>query len=61
MMDDTDPFAAAHAMPQTEAVAESAAVDGTAPAEVPSVPAVPGQSAAVEKFKSCRWRATPES
>jgi hypothetical protein len=50
MMDDINRFAAA-APPET---AEPAAP------EAPVVPAPPPGSAAVEKFKSCRWRATPE-
>jgi hypothetical protein len=54
MMDDTNPFVTA-ALPDT-------APEPAAP-EVPAAPAAPAPapvSAAVEKFKSCRWRATPE-
>jgi hypothetical protein len=52
MMDDTNRFAAA-APPET-------AAEPAAP-EAPAAPApAPPGSAAVEKFKSCRWRATPE-
>ena len=36
------------------------AATAPAPAEQPSAPVPVPVSAAVEKFKSCRWRATPE-
>ena len=49
MMDDTNPFAPALPAPETQAPA----------AETP-LAVDPGVSAAVVKFKSCRWRATPE-
>jgi hypothetical protein len=59
MMDDTNPFGPAHALPQSET--PDAAANGAAPAAAPSAsPEAPGLSPAVEKFKSCRWRATPE-
>ena len=57
MMDDTNPFAPATALPHNDRPSE------------PSVPAQDAQalpqdsalaSPAVEKFKSCRWRATPD-
>jgi hypothetical protein len=55
MMDETNPFAPAAALPHTDNPAEPPAPapqdDQTRPAEA---------SPAVEKFKSCRWRATPE-
>ena len=43
--------------PQSEPAAETAA---PAPVEQPSAPAAPAVSPAVEKFRSCRWRASPE-
>ena len=57
MMDDTNPFAPAAALPQTDSPAESPDATSDAPA-IPTDPAA--GSAAVEKFKSCRWRATPD-
>jgi hypothetical protein len=48
MMDDRNPFD-----PQPEPPADVTP-------EPASPPAGPGLSPAVEKFKSCRWRATPE-
>ena len=54
-MDDTNPFAPAAALPQTETPAEPASQEAQAP---PSNGA--DASPAVEKFKSCRWRATPD-
>jgi hypothetical protein len=57
MMDDTNPFAPAAALPETET--PTASSDATADAQVmPSDSAT--ESPAVEKFKSCRWRATPD-
>jgi len=44
--------------PQSEPAATSA--DPIEPIDQPSTPAPAPVSAAVEKFKSCRWRATPE-
>jgi len=41
--------------PQSEPAAEAAA-----PVEQPSAPTPPAVSPAVEKFRSCRWRATPD-
>jgi hypothetical protein len=55
MMDDTNPFAPAAALPQTETPAQPASSQEQA---LPSDSAV--ASPAVEKFKSCRWRATPD-
>jgi len=56
MMDDTNPFAPAAALPQTDAPAE--------PVSSQQEQALPSDgsaaSAAIEKFKSCRWRATPD-
>jgi hypothetical protein len=58
-MDDTNPFAPRAALPQTDTPAEPS--PGPSPVQSPeSPPAVPAQSPAVEKFKSCRWRATPD-
>ena len=51
-MDDTNPFGPAAALPDTPA--ETPAADSTTPASDVD------QSPAVQKFKSCRWRATPE-
>ncbi len=51
MMDDTNPIVTA-ALPDTAAE--------PATPEAPAAPAPAPVSAAVEKFKSCRWRATPE-
>jgi hypothetical protein len=59
MMDDTNPFAPRTAFPQTDAPAEPAA--GSPPVHPQeSSPSSPAESPAVEKFKSCRWRATPD-
>jgi hypothetical protein len=61
MMDDTNQFGPAHGMPQTDTADVTASADGAEPAAVPSgAPGAPVLSPAVEKFKSCRWRATPE-
>jgi predicted secreted protein len=54
MMDDTNQFFPSETVPETEPstpAAEPAAAPATDAAVV---------SPAVEKFKSCRWRATPE-
>jgi hypothetical protein len=55
MMDDTKPTGDAHASPD-------AAPDGASPEPAaPAAPAAtPEPSAAVMKFKSCRWRCDPE-
>ena len=50
MMDDTNPFGTS---PPPEAAPEPAAPEASAST-------VPTASAAVEKFQSCRWRATPD-
>ncbi len=66
MMDDTNPFAPAPAPLPVEAPAEPATEPQAAPPHGPSpagngvLPAAPVLSPAVEKFKSCRWRATPD-
>ena len=58
-MDDTNPFATRAAFPQTDTPTEPS--PGPSPVESPEpAPAGPAQSPAVEKFKSCRWRATPD-
>jgi hypothetical protein len=72
-MDDTKPFGPAHVLPETDTPAPAdftgprSAPDSPAPVEGGTPPAplnasqpVPSLSPAVEKFKSCRWRATPE-
>jgi hypothetical protein len=57
MMDDTNPFAEA-AMPVVNSSSGNAA-GPEAPADTqPTQPAA--LSPAAERFKSCRWRATPE-
>lgn len=56
MMDETNPFAPTAALPQTDSPAEAPAAEDT-----PALPTEGGVvSPAVEKFKSCRWRATPD-
>lgn len=55
-MDDTNPFAPTAALPHTDSPAESPAAEDTQ--TLPTEGAV--GSPAVEKFKSCRWRATPD-
>jgi hypothetical protein len=55
-MDDTNPFAPTAALPHTDNPAEPPTAEGTQ--ALPAAGAV--GSAAVEKFKSCRWRATPD-
>ena len=59
MMDDQKMMPAAPGDPGLEPQGEPAAT-APAPAEQPSAPVPAPVSAAVEKFKSCRWRATPE-
>jgi hypothetical protein len=54
MMDETNPFAPAATTPDTTTT--PAAAPQPEPASTVEAPA----SAAVERFKSCRWRATPE-
>jgi hypothetical protein len=57
MMDDTNPFAPTAALPQADAPTETPA----APADASGQPADTAEaSPALEKFKSCRWRATPD-
>jgi hypothetical protein len=59
MMDDTNPFMQRAAFPPTETPAEP--VVSVPPVESPEgVPPPAAESPAVEKFKSCRWRATPD-
>jgi len=58
MIDDTDQLSPAAALPETEATADAggehtAAEPGAAAEETALSPAL-------ERFKSCRWRATPE-
>lgn len=56
MMDDTNPFAPSAALPQTETPAEP----GSSQEEQALPSGGAGASPALEKFKSCRWRATPD-
>ena len=62
MMDDTNPFAPAAAPPRTTTPAEPEATSPSAEPEPPGL--ISSDSAtlspAAEKFKSCRWRATPD-
>jgi hypothetical protein len=58
MMDDRNPFAPAEALPHTNAAAEPAAASPSADSHLSSE--APALSPAAEKFKSCRWRATPD-
>jgi hypothetical protein len=58
MMDEEKTAAAAPVDPVLEPQAEAAATPAEAPVQQPQAPAP--VSAAVEKFKSCRWRAAPE-
>jgi hypothetical protein len=59
MMDDQKFAPADPADPVLEPQGEPAA-ETAAPVEQPSAPAAPAVSPAVEKFRSCRWRASPE-
>ena len=63
MMEDMKFSPAAPVDPTSEPAATPAEADATpaaAPAEAATTPAPATVSPAVEKFKSCRWRATPE-
>ena len=67
MMDErTNQFAPAGPLPQPETPAQPAAEPvpmvppGLSPGASALTPVAPAVSAAVEKFKSCRWRATPD-
>lgn len=58
-MDDTNPFLPRAAVPPAET--PSGPSPSPAPAQSPGLsPEAPAQTPAVEKFKSCRWRATPD-
>ena len=57
MMDDSNPFAPTAALPHTDATAAS---PETTPDAQATPPDAATESPAVEKFKSCRWRATPD-
>ena len=59
MMDDQKLAPEAPADPVFESQNEPAAA-AAAPVDQPSAPAPATVSPAVEKFRSCRWRATPE-
>ena len=55
MMDETNPFAPA-------AAATEQSADATPqPAAAAPAPDAPDVSPALERFKSCRWRATPDA
>ena len=62
MMDDTNPFAMpVQADPQPAAdTSAPPSTQGPSPGGNGSAPAQPVLSAAVAKFHSCRWRATPD-
>ena len=59
MMDDQKLAPEAPVDPVRESPSEPAAA-AAAPVEQPGTPAPAAVSPAVEKFRSCRWRATPE-
>ena len=59
MMDETNPFAQRPAFPENNTAAEPEGPGPAAQSEEAS-PGAPALSPAVEKFKSCRWRATPD-
>jgi hypothetical protein len=59
MMDDHKLAPEAPVEPVIEAQSEPGAA-AAAPVDQPSAPAAAPVSPAVEKFRSCRWRATPE-
>jgi hypothetical protein len=56
MMDDTNPYPQA----PSPAVNTTNANEASAPAPAENQAATPVLSPAVEKFKSCRWRAAPD-
>jgi hypothetical protein len=59
MMDDRNPFLPRAAFPPADAPAEPSPTP--APAQSTGLsPDASTESPAVEKFKSCRWRATPD-
>lgn len=59
MMDDTNPFA--QASPPAVDTTTANSPGASTPAEPPVAPAAPPVlSPAVAKFKSCRWRCSPE-
>jgi hypothetical protein len=66
MMDDTNPFGPAAMPVETDAapsgseVTPSPSTQGPSPGGNGAPPATPNLSAAVAKFHSCRWRATPD-
>ena len=65
MMDDTNPFApaAVPVQPETPASIDEPTRGGSGQGPSPggsTAPAAPEVSAAVAKFNSCRWRATPD-
>jgi hypothetical protein len=58
MMDDTDQLTPATTVPGSETAPEAGG--DAAPAEQTSTTGEAALSPALERFKSCRWRATPE-
>ena len=56
MIDDTNPFGLPAPLPEPQG--DAAIPEPVAPAATDGAPAL---SAAVQKFKSCRWRATPDA
>ena len=61
MMDETNPFMQQASVPAiTTPAADSAGAPAAADNHQAASPAPPVLSPAVEKFKSCRWRCTPE-
>lgn len=60
MMDDTKFGAPGPGSPEPEAQGSFASAAPEAQAEAPAPAAPAPVSAAVEKFRSCRWRAAPE-
>jgi len=63
-MDDSNPFAPAAAPVKADTTEDQAGgpAFGVSPggADAPAAPSSPDLSAAVAKFNSCRWRATPD-
>ena len=59
MMDETNPFSRTSG-PAVTTTADSGGVAAPGESHPAAAPAPPALSPAVEKFKSCRWRCTPE-
>ncbi len=65
MMDDTNQFGPGDGRPHSETATGGNGAEAPGPEAAPvaapsAAPAASPVSPAVEKFKSCRWRATPE-